>query len=190
MPRYGEPPVSFATGGSPYLGIEAFTCPDGGVWASTYTSVVPPDELVVEDHLLFVMWDTLVDDAVRREALAQRGLPVFAGSVEIRQLAAPAPSTEALFRLEGVGAFTMRALDVRPGSPFEGDFIEWMEAEDGTLAAWRTHYAAATMSSGPVVVEVPAGSWMAEVLGGTRAEGSAISGTWSFTNGSIRVPAR
>lgn len=182
-------PLAPATGGAPYLGIEAFTCADGSLWASTFTSVVPPEELTVPDHLLFVMWETLVDNATRRDELAARGLPVRDGTVTFFDDPTPAPTTEVRFEIEGVGAIVMLGLHARPGSPFGGDFVEYMEAEDGTLAAWSTHYEADTVAAGQAVVDLPAGSWLADVAGGTRAHGTMITGTWSFTGGSVRVPA-
>lgn len=181
-------PLSPVAGSEPYLGIEAFSCADGSVWASTYTPVIAPDGLDVPDHLIFVMWDTLVDNESRRAELAARGFPARAGSVTITGLLGPTPTSEARFELEGIGPIVMQAAQPRPGSPFEGDFVEYMEAEDGALAAWTTHYAATTVLGGSAIVEVPADSWIADVIGGPRAQAPMITGTWSFTNGSVRVP--
>lgn len=186
-------PLAPVTGGGPYLGIEAFSCASGTglanetvapiAWASFYTPVEGPAELMPADHLVFVMWDTLVPDAARRDLLAARGLPVRAGEVAFED--GPGGVTTLTFSLDGLGAFTLRGGPTTAGSPFAGDFVEYMEGDDGALAAWRTHYEAETLASGPVVVESPAGSWIAEVVGGERVQGRHITGTWSFTNGTI-----
>lgn len=193
-------PLSPATGEGPLFGIETFVCDEGTglanetvapiAWASFYTFADPPADLLIEDHLHFVMWDTLVPDAPRREALAARGLPVHAGESAIEEGPAAAPRIVATFSMEGLGAFRMEGAVAQDGTPFAGDFVEYMEGDGGRVAAWRTHFEASTARSGRAVVEVPAGSWVADVLGGERAVGSFITGEWRFTDGAIALPPR
>ena len=181
-------PLAPVSGDAPYLGVEMFACADGAGWFSTYTSVVPPPDLVVADHLLFVMWDTAYAEESARDALAGRGFPVRNGSVVIT--GASDPLWEGVAQVEGLGTVRIAGAFPRAGATFAGDFVEYMEAEDGTLSAWRTHYEAQTLTAGNVLVEAPTGSWLADVLGGTSAPANAITGTWSFTGGNIAVPAR
>ena len=178
-------PLAPVTGGGPYLGVEMFTCADGTAWSSTYTPVVPPESLVVPEHLLFAMWDTV--HAPTLDELGARGYPVRNGTVEIAPGAVPA-SWEGIAVVEGLGEIVVRGAFPREGSPFGGEFVEYMEGEDGTLAAWRTDYQAETLASGEVVVELP--GWLAEVAGGSTVRARGITGTWSFTDGSVTAPVR
>lgn len=182
-----------------YLGIEAFECARGAgldgeivepiAWASFFTNVVPPERLAREDvNFHFVMWDTLVPDAPRRERLAAHGLPVRDGTVTFERTA-PVPQTRVAFTLDGVGAFIMEGVEARPGEPFGGTFIQFMEAEDGRLASWNTSYQAESVVSGRALLTMEPGSWPAQVLGAERAAGTFITGRWSFPDGTTTFPA-
>ena len=185
---------------SAFLGMEAFQCPGGlGLdgplqdldYGSYFTFVTPPDALrngSIESY--FVKWDVLVPDAPRREALAARGVPARAGEAEVALTrAANGVQLRAALRMEGAGGFTLTGAGVEGAGGDGFPFVEYAPAAGGTLAAWRAvaqERASAVRGNG--VVEVEPGSWVAEVMGDTRAPVSWSAGTWTFADGAVTHP--
>lgn len=197
-PQAGEGPLALVRGGS-YLGLEAVACEsgaglDGDVspldYGSFFTSVLPPENLTVEGvDSLFMKWDVLVPDAPRREALQAEGLPARAGAVTIAERIPGGAQVSARLEMEGVGLVSMAGFITGTGEAFGGSFVEYMPAEDGGIALWRADYESGPPQRGTATVVLPEGSLPAQMVGRTRADGTFITGTWTFTNATITPPS-
>lgn len=180
------------------FGLEAFACAsgvglngtpvEGMAYGSYWTSVTPPEALRVDGVDLYtVRWDTLIPDADRRAFLAAAGLPARNGTVAFGDAPVGASAT---YEMEGIGASTLRLDAPRTqAAPSGGVLMEFTPTDRG-LAVWRSDFAwdGGSFTSGFGRVTAPAGSWAAEVLGGTEAPGQLHAGTWTFSNATLTLP--
>lgn len=185
------------------LGIEVFRCASGAglngsvddiVYGSYFAAVSPPDDLALEGvDQYYYKWWVLVPDEERRDAFAALGMPVLdgTGSINADPLAL-GPVHGATMDVASIGAHTFRFVaPEQEAGDGGGDewFAEFTPLADGGHAVWRSLYTVARAGGGPGVVEVPAGSMAAEILGGTVARANINTGVWSFHDGDVTFPA-
>lgn len=195
-------PVPVDAARSAFLGLEAFECRSGrGLegpvdaldYGSFFTFATPPEALAngsIEQY--YVKWDTLVPDEPRRDALAARGLPARAGEATVTlEETAQGVRLGATLALKGVGGFTITGAGARRGASSGFEFVEYMPAEDGTLAAWHGHAQDRdAVAAGAGTLQVEPGTWIADVMGGTTASVTWTAGTWTFLHGNVTHPVR
>lgn len=182
------------------LGVEAETCEQGtsvdGLvdnmdYASIWVGVVPPEDLRVQGFAggYFVNFDPLIPDEPRRALFDQAGVPAHGGQVAFET--DPVEGVfEASWTLDGLGDLSIQAatLDDPTASP-GGAFVQWTEATDGDLAQWQIDWQMHTFFQGPGIVEVPGGTWLAELVGSETVPAPVVYyGTWDYTDGEILLP--
>lgn len=185
------------------LGLEAFVCERGSglegevermEYGSIFVAAMPPEHMIDENSSLHMLkWDVLVPDAPRREALRAVGLPVYDGSATVEDH--PGGVRRGVLTLDGIGTFVLEmvATQTSPASTEVRRFTEYTPAGAGAgFGAWRTDYAwdSDTIATGRGTTTWPDGSWAADVVGQSPAPSTFHAGTWSFTNGTIELPAR
>jgi hypothetical protein len=187
-----------ATAVAAYMGFEIDVCESGdglsgGVapmqYASAWVGAHPP--LRMQDPAStghFLVYDILVPDADRRAWLASAGAPVHDGGIVVTR-------TDVGFRaewtLDGIGGFAMDVAtsEAPPSTPFSGRFTQFQPTSEGKLVRWSTDWAATETWRGVATLEVPEGSWYADVLGATTLPAQSFHGAWSYTGGDIELPS-
>lgn len=207
LPEGFEPGLNgvapFVPVGAPYVAMEAFRCaetlgPAGTLedvpYGSYYTSAVPPSHLAwpgAEAH--FVKWDTLVADASLREPLAAAGVPARAGDVAVPD-ASPAQGATVSSRLvlDGLGEAGFEGVVGQTFGTGEGfPFAEYTPTEGGGVARWHAFATPGeTVGTGQGVLRLPAGSWVADLVGADTVPARFITGTWTFSDGGVEPDAR
>lgn len=193
-------PEGWEVAGNPYLGIESFVCASGrgldaeepGLgYGSYFTSVTAPADLAFGEYQeFFYKWWVLVPDDARRSLFAEHGMHVETGRTEVGANALPVGlHYDAVLDPDGIGVHRMNMLVTESQGPSHGEwFAEFSPLGDGRYAAWESNYTIDWLDVGRGVVEVPAGSLAAEIIGGTTARANVIRGTWSFHDGSVALP--
>lgn len=154
-------------------------------YAHVWVGTTPPRELREEGVPMFVGFDFLVPDEDRRALLAAAGLPARAGALEVRDTPT---GREVAYDLEGLGAFLLAIHDAPGDLPLQnGTVAHFVEAADGGLSKWRYDWRTHAFRSGQGTVEVPPGTWLSDLLGGTTAPVRVFHGRWDYTNGTIEV---
>ncbi len=192
-------PTPPSTSNDGNIGVEAFQCDEGSgvngtvpgmVYSSFYAGVEPPASLKRAGiPFYFVKWDTLIPDQERRELLAAYGAPVHNGTAAVSLGMAQGSLAEVSGGLS-FGAFGNFSFEATALSPFPADrcgFIEFT-AVPGGFIEWETRCTFLHGGVGPVTVNVPAGSWFANVLGAGSHDGLGFVGHISFGPGTIRLP--
>lgn len=170
------------TPGRTGAGIDIFECESASVtdgaapgasYASFWTSVDAPEELMGNATGAFVKWDTLVTDPIALAALKEAGAPVRGGVATVRDVP-PLGATAGEIRYEEIGRVGVSVLPEASrssGGPGEGTILrEWSPAgpEGKDLAMWEVTLVQWDDASAPGVIEVPSGSMAAKLYGSTR----------------------
>lgn len=131
-------------------------------------------------------------DAPRRAALEARGLPARAGEAGVvLEETAEGARLGATLSLDGMGGFILTGGGTRRGVASGIGFVEDVPDAEGRLAAWRGHAQdRESVLSGRGTVEITPGTWIADVMGGTRAAVTWTAGTWTFLDGNVTHPVR
>lgn len=176
------------------VGIEAFRCagamgvgglmkdvPYGGLWLL----VEPPEDQRVDGaEVTFLRLDFLVVEDAARAAFEAAGAPVYDGDATATIAGGPGV-VEGTLTMEGVGTYRLRGLEVRPRTGSDGfAFAEYAPATNGVVV-WSLDWDNAGTTAFRGVVDLPAGSWLAEALRATTVPADIEVGTWSFAGNAI-----
>lgn len=159
-------------------------------YASTWVPTLPPPQYAEAGVGKFVGWDMLVPDDARRAYLADRTVPVHAGSVSFGadfRDGIPRDPFSVSATQEGLGTFTVDVVPAQGGAtvPGGGVFEQFTPNGDGSLSSWRTAWNTyGNAGQGAAVVHLPPESWQAQALGPVVV-GRAAYGQWDYANGTI-----
>ncbi len=188
--------------GEAAIGLETFSCDSGAgldgtiedlAYGAIFSPVEPPADASGPDgEIFFFKWETLVPDSDRRQRLSDAGLPVVDGSTDLAGLeATPAGHLFDVTLTLGDGTYTFSGSAAQPAEDFRQgfEFVEYQTA-DGGLATWSTMENAATdANSGTGIVQLPVGSWTADVVGAERSQAFMVASTdVTFEEAMITLP--
>lgn len=170
------------------VSVEIAVC-ESASYGNWHVPVYPSRAHRLEDVSSYgIKLDTLISDDAERARLAQWGLPVHAGKT---QIAAVGPAMTASLSMEEVGEFVVRWTEV-PGDDLVQTYryAEFTEVADGSLVRWGVQLEDLYYRVGRGTLEVPEGSAIALVLGGTTVPVSIDAGDWKGFGGEIVGPGR
>lgn len=188
--------------GEAAIGLETFSCDsgtglDGSIqdlaYGAIFSPVEPPGDAPGPDgEVHFFKWETLVPDSDRRQRLSAAGLPVVDGSTDLGGLeVTPAGHIFDVSLTLGEGTYSFSGSAAQPAEDFRQGFafVEYQTA-DGGLATWSTmENAAPGANSGTGIVQLPAGSWTADVVGAERSQAFMVASTGvTFEEAMITLP--
>jgi hypothetical protein len=180
------------------FGVEAFQCDEGTglngsvpgmTYASYYIGVDPPAEFQRDTGFTFVKLDVMIPDEDRRQFLAQYGVPVTNGTASVTTGLGQGPvlQVEGELGFGALGDFSFTGTALAP-YPEDCAFVEFTPVPNG-FVEWTMDCSFVQGGVGQISVDVPAGSWAAEILGAGTHDGSGFIGIVDFAQGSIKLPA-
>ena len=181
--------------GDALLGIQMARCAEGyGAnltdvsYASYFTLVEPPEAMRVEGaRYHFLKWETLVQHAPLREALAGLAVPATEGFASFGPRVPGAEAFEGRFDM--AGTHVLRATGPVPAYPDLAQFrlAELQPIAGGDYATWNATVET-TLTVGGMTAELPPG-FASRAAGGNRAEGYVLVGRASYLDAFVTLPA-
>ena len=180
--------------GGALLGLQMARCAEGYggnltdvSYASYFTLVEPPDALRVEGaRHHFLKWETLVQHAPLREALAGEGVAATEGSATFGPRLPVAEAFEGRFDMGG--AHVLRATGPVPAYPDLASFrlAELQPLAGGAYAVWNATVES-TLTVGGMTADLPPG-FASRAAGGSRAEGYVLVGRATYADATVTLP--
>jgi hypothetical protein len=182
------------------VGVEAFQCEAGQglngsvagmTYASYYIGVDPPQEYDRGNGYTFIKLDVMIPDEDRRDLLALYGVPVTNGTATVTTgpttgLPVHVIDVEADLSFGELGQFALSGTAAAP-YPIDCAFTEFTPVPAG-FVEWTMACEFVQGGIGPLTVEVPAGSWLADIVGAGPVDGAGFIGIIDFAQGSIKLP--